>query len=86
MFFFSHFQSLGSLIQTLLALLKHPSRNGKLEVYVSYEERESEEKQTLVEEFSLEMNKECSVTKIPVDDYRSDFKCDDIHILKITLH
>lgn len=80
------FQSLDSLIQTLLGLLKRPLSNTKVEAYVSYEDRESEEKQRLVEKFLVEMKKECKVTPVPIDDYREDFKCDDIHILKLALH
>lgn len=82
----SPFQSLPSLIGSLRSLLRCSSKNGKVEALVSYEERESEEKKKLVEDFLTEMKKEFSVTKVPVDDYREDFKCDDIHILRITQH
>ena len=62
--------------------LSHQSK--KTEIFLSYEERESEQKKKLVYDFMVKIQKKCSLEKIPFDDYREDFRCEDIHIYKIT--
>jgi len=51
---------------------------------LAYEDRESEEKQKLVKDFMLKMKEICSLTKVQFDDYREDFRCEDIHLFIIT--
>jgi hypothetical protein len=73
-------QSLDALIHTLGSLC-HQSK--KTEIILAYEDRESEEKQKLVKDFMLKMKEICSLTKVQFDDYREDFRCEDIHLFKI---
>ena len=73
-------QSLDALIQTLGDLC-HQSK--KTEIILAYEDRESEEKQNLIQEFIRKMKEICTLTKVSFDDYREDFRCEDIHLYKI---
>lgn len=69
------------MIKTLEDLSPHVEK--KTEIYISYEERESEEKEELVLEFMEKVKKTFLVSKICFEDYREDFKCEDIHIYKL---
>jgi len=60
------------------------SVSGKTEIYLSYEDRESEEKKNLILDFFNRIQDKCAVQKIPFNEYREDFMCEDIHIFKIT--
>ena len=79
--FYQKNQSLDSFVKTLEDLSQ--SGEAKTEIYISYEERESEEKKNLIGEFLVKIQNNCSVHKIPFDEYREDFRCEDIHIYKI---
>ena len=58
-------------------------RGGKTQILLSYEERESDEKKQLIETFTREMEKNFNINKVPIDQYRQDFACEDIKIMKI---
>lgn len=61
----------------------HSNGGKRTEIYIAYEDRESEEKKGLIQDFMEKIKKSCCVSKISFDDYREDFRCEDIHIFKI---
>ena len=77
------FQSLDAFLKTIEDLSTHSNEGKKTEIYVSYEERESEEKEKLIDEFMEKIKKTCCISKVSFVDYREDFRCEDIHIFKI---
>ncbi|XP_057368238.1 protein N-lysine methyltransferase METTL21D-like [Daphnia carinata] len=77
-------ESLNAFIKTIEDLSTHPNGGRKTDIYISYEERESEEKKTLIADFFEKIKKTCCVSKVPYEYYRNDFRCEDIHIFKIT--
>lgn len=83
MCFLFNLQSLDSFIKTIEDLSAHSNGGKRTEIYVAYEDRESEEKKNLIHEFMDKIKKSCCVSKVPFDDYREDFRCEDIHIFKI---
>lgn len=76
------FQSLDAFIKTLEDLSS--SNKSETEIYISYEDRESEEKKNLIIDFMNKIQNKCTILKIPFNEYREDFMCEDIHIFKIT--
>lgn len=74
-------QSLTALVKTLEQVSMAGHR--PTEILVCYEERESEEKRNLVKDFTRLIETNFTVSKIPLDDYHDDWKCDDVHILKL---
>lgn len=82
-FYKCHLQSLDAFVKTLVELSAHTNHGENTEIYISYEERESEEKKKLIHDFMEKIKKKCIVSKISFDDYRHDFRCEDIHIFKI---
>ncbi|XP_046447702.1 protein N-lysine methyltransferase METTL21D-like [Daphnia pulex] len=77
-------ESLDAFVKTLEDLSSHCNGGVKTEIYISYEDRESEEKKSLIYDFFEKIKKTCNIFKIPFEDYREDFRCEDIHIFKIT--
>ena len=77
------FQSLDAFIKTIQDLSTHYNGGVKTEIYISYEDRLSEEKKILIHDFFEKIAKTCGIFKIPFEDYREDFRCEDIHIFKI---
>lgn len=76
-------QSLDAFIKTIEELSSHSNGGKKTAIYVAYEDRESEEKKSLINDFMEKIKKSCCVSKVPLEDYREDFRCEDIHIFKI---
>lgn len=77
-------ESLNAFIKTIEDLSSHSNEGTKTEIFISYEDRESEEKKTLIADFFERIKKSCCVSKVPYEHYRNDFRCEDIHIFKIT--
>lgn len=77
-------QSLDAFIKTIEDLSSHSNCGRKTEIFVAYEDRESEEKKSLIQTFMETIAKSCNVSKVSFSDYREDFRCEDIHIFKIT--
>lgn len=62
--------------------LSHQSKNTV--ILLSYEERESEEKKKLVDDFMSKIQNMCSLEKVSFDDYREDFRW-YLNIIKLLL-
>ncbi|KAI9562990.1 hypothetical protein GHT06_010446 [Daphnia sinensis] len=77
-------ESLDAFIKTIEDLSSHSNKGIKTEIFISYEDRESEGKKTLIDDFFKRIKKTCCVSKVPYEYYREDFRCEDIHIFRIS--